>query len=143
MTATILQFPVRHKGRKRKVSSPWAEGMLSLYQAQEYPDNVVYYEQQKINNEVCRRDIVDFITITLFEHSSEARETVRRAAGVKSAFSKNAEERRIAVDVLRILGMSESPPPSISKIPFDPTNPNHQQAWASLVDLGLSDREGK
>lgn len=104
----LIRFPVRHKGRKRKIASFYTEGMHAMYQVGDFPDNVAYFDQRMADAAVSRNDIAAFVAIALIESSSDLREKVRRRAAAHMVFGDSRETRQIATRVIQLLGVKES-----------------------------------
>jgi hypothetical protein len=104
----IIAFPIRHKGRKKKIESAAAEGMLSLWQFGIQPENVVHFDQREIESEVTRNDVGTFISFTLLELSPDAIDKVRRKAWAQASLGQDHKNRRIAARVAQLLGVGET-----------------------------------
>ncbi|MDP4540142.1 hypothetical protein Q9K01_10935 [Qipengyuania sp. DY56-A-20] len=96
MTATILQFPTRNKGRIRKSTGANSEGLFSMHQFKVEAGGSIEVFNLYREDEVSRDEFVAYFFQQVFNNlPKEAREAVRKSASCDAALGCT-DRKRIA-----------------------------------------------
>lgn len=100
MTADILSFPTRNKGRVRKSKGAQAEGVCAMLQFGGAGDNVVHFDRGSVlEADAFRRvEILSYaFTKLLNKLPQETQSELSRSFMIDAVFEKDAARRRAAV----------------------------------------------
>lgn len=110
MSATILQFPQRNKGRVRKSTGANADGVAAMVQFGGAGDNIVHFQRdcamQRISEPVARMDLQMYLIDKIMQVlPKDAIAHIRRSAMIDAAFRcESPSKRDAAVTASHLLG---------------------------------------
>jgi hypothetical protein len=93
---TIIPFPERNKGRKRKSTGPWSEGCCAMAQFECYPDNVAHIHQRRFDDVGALDLLASGFDTVVRQLPAETRKDIKRSAMITAAFDCDPRKQLIA-----------------------------------------------
>lgn len=93
MTATILQFPQRNKGRVRRTNSARAEGLWAMHQYNTTADNIEIFNDHRISEAGAVETLGYAVNAILNTLPRDITEKIKRRARAGAVLGKTDGER--------------------------------------------------